>query len=787
MCKILLIGLPEEVAQDLVGHVAPQARVAHVLSGQEALLQLEAEPISLAVVNHQLSDMSGEQLLGHLRSSPSGQRVSLIYCLAEGPGGGLPRRLVSQFGVSRLMLHPLEIRELGEHIAHELGLPEPAAVSPQRQPLPAPVMDVWARTKGRVIERVTRLQNACRVLGTGALDEQLRIQAEREAHKLAGSLGTFGFGVGSDLARRIEHLLQAGLPVDAARGRRLAELADALAKELNRYLPESAEESFEPGQDALQILIVDDDRELCDRLAAEAGHWNAKAATEYSVAEARAAIARCRPSAVVLDLSFADREDTGLSLLGELCEATPPIPTVVLTARGGLIDRVEVARLGGRCFLEKPVPPSQVMEAVMSVLSGQQRAKRAKVLAVDDDPEQLAVLRSLLAPEGLELVTLSDPLRFWETIENVAPDMLVLDVDMPHISGLELCRVIRNDPRWCTIPVLFLTASAGQSMIHRVFAAGADDFVGKPIVGPELVTRIQNRLERTKLLQRLADTDPLTGVGNRRQFNRSLQHFLKLAERHKQPVSLGILDLDHFKRVNDAFGHTVGDAVLRRLGELLLRKFRGEDVVARWGGEEFALGMYGMARHHGVHRLAEVLEELRREEFLTPEGQSFRVSFSGGIAQFPRDGTDLLTLTRAADRALYEAKSRGRGRVLPAGIEYRTAGADVLLVLADDVLGGQIGEALVTRGHSVANFRDCRSATAWLRDTAAGQSGQLLVLDADLPEGTDCDAPTLMAEAQARGFTLLTVGGPPPSLPKPLSVEALLQWRWQQEDARQGA
>jgi diguanylate cyclase (GGDEF)-like protein len=199
--------------------------------------------------------------------------------------------------------------------------------------------------------------------------------------------------------------------------------------------------------------------------------------------------------------------------------------------------------------------------------------------------------------------------------------------------------------------------------VNQVFSVGADDFVSKPIVGPELVTRIINRLERIKLLRNLAETDPITRVCNRHKSTQDLEKFLSKAQHHNQPLCFAIVDLDRFKQINDRYGHATGDAVLRRVGELLLRSLGGEDVVSRWGGDEFVIGMYGMTKHDGQQRLMEVLDTLRLEEFTAPDHTKFRVTFSAGIAQYPEDGTDLQSLYRSADAALCEAKKAGRDRV----------------------------------------------------------------------------------------------------------------------------
>ncbi|PSB21872.1 hypothetical protein C7B65_00130 [Phormidesmis priestleyi ULC007] len=143
----------------------------------------------------------------------------------------------------------------------------------------------------------------------------------------------------------------------------------------------------------------------------------------------------------------------------------------------------------------QPLPLAQVQQLDQA---------ETKILLVDDDPKILALLQTLLQPWGLQVSTIADPRQFWQTLEAVSPDLLVLDVEMPYLNGIELCQVIRNDPHWSELPIVFLTVHKETDIVNQVFSAGADDFVSKPIVGPELVTRLINRLERNKRLHRLA-------------------------------------------------------------------------------------------------------------------------------------------------------------------------------------------------------------------------------------------------------------------------------------------
>jgi diguanylate cyclase (GGDEF)-like protein len=306
---------------------------------------------------------------------------------------------------------------------------------------------------------------------------------------------------------------------------------------------------------------------------------------------------------------------------------------------------------------------------------------------------------------------------------------------MPGLTGIEVCRVLRNDPRWSRVPVLFLSARTDRESVEQMFAAGADDYVAKPIVADELMLRINNRLSRTRLYRAFGETDPLTGIANRRGANDMLQQLMQLADRYEQPLGVAMLDVDRFKGVNDDFGHAAGDAVLVRLAQLLRRSFRGEDVVARWGGEEFLIALYGMTRQESVRRVAELLERFRAEEFLG-DHPPFRVTFSAGVAQYGEDGTSLAPLLAAADEALYAAKLGGRAAVVPAGGPAAAAcvePVDVAVVEDDTVLGSLLLESLQSQGYAVTRIADGERAAAALGGPAPEIPARLILLDVELP------------------------------------------------------
>ncbi len=413
------------------------------------------------------------------------------------------------------------------------------------------------------------------------------------------------------------------------------------------------------------MLLVDDDRDLCTRMAAEAASLGIECDIASSPPQARVVCAVRPPAIVLLDLTFspAGMADA-YELLSELSSRAPPIPVLVLTSSAAFADRLEAARRGGRAFLPKSLAPAEVLDAAVQCLA-RERLEATRVLLVDDDLVVLEAMGALLQEHDIEVSMLTEPLRFWEALEEFSPELLILDVDIPGVNGPELCRVVRNDPRWGHVAVIFVTAHTDLATVEEVFRAGADDHLAKPIVESQLITRVSNRLDRIRLHRVQAETDNLTGLATRAKASEGLVALLSLAARFSQPVSIAMLDLDGFKLVNDTHGHAAGDVVLRAFGERLRRDFRGDDIVGRWGGEEFIVGMYGMSRQDGVRRLADTLEGVCEEEFAA-DGETFRVSFSAGVAEHALDGHDLATLTEAADAALYRAKAAGGAQVLAA-------------------------------------------------------------------------------------------------------------------------
>lgn len=663
--SLLIAGLEEELVQWIGRRLPEGVTLCYAGSAQDLRSQITTRVWNLLLIEDRLPDASLEDALHSVRALRGSDQLQIV-CIMNAGERRRAGRLIETTGIHRLMFQPLDRDELAHQLASLLSVRlRPLAPAATSQRAGVALAQLWVRFRPQAFERIVILEEALDALDRGTLDAALCQRAEQNAHKLAGSVGTFGFAKASEIARQIEQIVEDGQAAAVQNHEMLRRLIPALRLLLE--VPIDASPSPEPppvpsGDHRPYLLVVDYDTASASQLVHEAALKGLQAIAVNTHEQARTAIARHRPQAVILNLSYPDGKDRSLQLLKELEQCEPSIPTLVLTDQDDFDDRIQIARLGGEGALSKNQASSQILEWV-SILLDRLNATRARVLAVDDDPQVLSTVRALLEPRGVLLTSIENPLNFWEALEEVSPDLLMLDVQMPHISGLELCRLVRGDPRWSSTPVLFLTAHTNPEIVQRIFSAGADDYVSKPIVGPELVTRITNRLERTQLYRTLAETDALTKVSSRRKSIQVIRQFLKLSARHRQPFCLAIIDVDRFKQINDVHGHSLGDQVLQRFGQLLLHNFRSEDIVGRWGGDEFVVGMYGMKGEAARQRLVGLLDELKAQEFGEPGETPFSVTFTAGIAESPLHGRELQHLYLAADRALYAQKEAGRGRV----------------------------------------------------------------------------------------------------------------------------
>ncbi|HTG87256.1 MAG TPA: diguanylate cyclase [Pyrinomonadaceae bacterium] len=290
---------------------------------------------------------------------------------------------------------------------------------------------------------------------------------------------------------------------------------------------------------------------------------------------------------------------------------------------------------------------------------------KSNILIVDDNPDKLGLLEAAFSLAGYNVTTATDGDEALAAIESYQPDLVITDVMMPRMNGYELAQRIRANPLTKFIPVIMQTAASKRvEDLRRASEVGALGYITDPTDLDLMLARTRTLLEFKAYLdvcEEAAFTDHLTGLANRRRFERQLEREVGRVLRFERPFTLLMIDIDNFKNLNDTFGHDAGDDAIRRISRVLREGTRGIDLAARIGGEEFAVLLVETGQSAGL----EVAERLRVaiKALETPSGA--RITASIGVAECPTDAQTASGILKAADVALYEAKRSGRDRVVP--------------------------------------------------------------------------------------------------------------------------
>ncbi len=310
-----------------------------------------------------------------------------------------------------------------------------------------------------------------------------------------------------------------------------------------------------------------------------------------------------------------------------------------------------------------------------------------RILVADDDPMLGRIVRAGLAPDKHDVTVVSDGQAAWDLLQREPYRLVITDWMMPGLSGPELVQRIRGSALPGYTYIILLTARSSREDIVRGLESGADDYLSKPFNPAELRARVgigvrildlESRLgEAMHRLTQLASYDSLTGLLNRRAIQDQAGAELARGHRAGQTVSLVLLDLDHFKSVNDRYGHPAGDAALRHVATALRANTRSYDLVGRWGGEEFLLLLPGAGTDEAAEVADRVRAALAAEPIDMPNGDRLVLRVSAGVAGLTAGTMPRLeAIVASADAALYSAKQAGRDRVVIAGDAGPSLAAD---------------------------------------------------------------------------------------------------------------
>ena len=515
--------------------------------------------------------------------------------------------------------------------------------------------------------KLDELEAHYRALRAGAGEQSLAL-LHAAAHKLAGSGGTFGFDALGIAARRLEQTLQGWMTAahvpDATELASFESILAEMRVQSERHsvadMVVKRQPVLLPSDGSLLVGVVEDDAELACELETVLTGFGYRSQIYASLNAARAAESGDRPDVWVLDLGLPEGSLAGAEFAVIIKDSPASPPVAFISARGDFQARLAAARAGGSGYFIKPLDITSLVDWIDRA-THRRADSPYSVLILDDDGELAGYHATLLRAAGMLVTLEQNPHHVMEALSIATPDLILMDLHMPDCSGLEVAAVIRQQELYLGLPIVYLSSETDVGQQQAAMQVGADDFLMKPISPECLVATVRQRAERARRLNLLMSSDSLTGLLKHVKLKEQLEIELVRARRSQTSLAFVMFDMDHFKHINDSYGHLSGDRVIKSLAHLLKQRLRRSDSIGRYGGEEFA----AILPDCGPAEARAVVDDIRQRFAELRFGQSgaeFSVTLSAGIAAFP-DIDDAEAVIRAADKALYAAKQGGRNRV----------------------------------------------------------------------------------------------------------------------------
>ena len=518
--------------------------------------------------------------------------------------------------------------------------------------------------------RIDELDRALDLLDRDGSDARALQDLRRGFHAFTGSGATYGLPAVSALGLEAERRCTAvgSGPAVASDLESWRAAVNGLRREIAGADPQApAAEAVSAGGERPMpsVLIVQEDEAEREALVRALGQESFAVRATAGPEGALAALSGHLPDALIVDA--AGDPAAAFALVERLrAQAGGERPVVLVVARhGGVLDRVEAIHCGADGHFAKPIDLVALVRRLRFLLD-REEAEAPRILSVEDDPQQAAFLRTVLGSAGYELRAVEDPARLESELAAFRPDLVLMDVLLPGVSGYDLVRSLRQDERHATLPVIVLTTQGELESRIEAARAGGDEHLVKPVSPALLLSTVAARVERGRFLRLLVERDGLTGLLTHTALLERAR--VVIAKKRRDPsrqASWIMIDLDHFKAVNDDHGHPTGDQVLVRLAGLLRARLRQADVVGRYGGEEFAVVLEDLTAADASRLMERLRAEFAGIEHRSREGAEFRVTFSAGLASL-EDGESVSAWVHAADQALYAAKAGGRNRIVTA-------------------------------------------------------------------------------------------------------------------------
>lgn len=644
-------------------------RVLHATRTRDAdAILVDATP-RIIVVDGLLPDMPGIEWIRARRARRQDERFAFVSAFWKDMASY--NLLTRELGVELIAYKPIDPEKLAHRIEQLVG---PAALAAPPASVARALDELRdqyaAGLPAMLTELRERIAKLARDRDSAALDEVIA-----DAHRLHGTSGTHRLHAVATPLRELEIRARAfrdAATTDDGVGSLVALLEHLLARAERGLLDIQPPRLLAP-PDRAAVLVVDDDRHFLD-FARVAGAAHLIDIVTAENADEALEIAKAVPLAgAVIDIHLDAASGFDVARRLRDLEGLEALPFAFVSTSSSVTVRAEAAHAGGVAFLAKPTTEKHFGEVARRLIETGSGVE-ARALILDHDEDRAAAISAILTAEQINVRVIRNPGELLAELEGFAPQVLLTAADLPNIPGTDVCRATRTSTAFSNLPVILVADEADAAFRVELFRAGADDFVTRPFVPEELAARVVRRVERMQLDQRLAHRDPTSGLLLRAAMSDALDARVREAERKGTLLTVCLLDLDHFKTVNDRYGHLSGDRVLRTVGGLLRRSFRAYDLRSRWGGEEFLVALTDVGAELATHAIDKVRAQLAVTPFSSDDGREFHVTFTAGLAEYPADGTDVRALLVAADRRLYRGKRTGRDRIVASDAE--TTGED---------------------------------------------------------------------------------------------------------------
>jgi diguanylate cyclase (GGDEF)-like protein len=327
------------------------------------------------------------------------------------------------------------------------------------------------------------------------------------------------------------------------------------------------------------------------------------------------------------------------------------------------IVRLKSIQAGGSAFFTKPVNIVSLIDKLDSLSRNASAPQPSKVLIIEDQHTVASYYQMVLKMSGLDAQIAANPGNILEQMREFHPDLILMNTYLSEINPADLARVIRQIDDFVSVPIIFLSSEDDFGKRIEALDLGGDDFLVKPIKASHLMAVVRSRLERSKTLRSYMVRDSLTNLLNHTAFRNVLSQEVNRCKRQNAALALAMMDIDHFKLVNDKYGHAAGDSALKGLSRLLQQRLRKSDIVGRYGGDEFVALLIDCEAEQALKIMDEIRIHFSEIEFYPNDVRSLSLTFSCGISTFPKFQS-AESLSDSADQALYIAKTGQRNRVI---------------------------------------------------------------------------------------------------------------------------